>query len=305
MKRNILSLALLAVISLSSCLKEHDTNVSTENFTSDQVALQFLKEGGTTINSGLSYFGGAALTYPPTSVSQKEVFNVSYNGHGALKSDLAVTISVDPAKVLDNLAGDKIQYELMPASMYSLPATNVTIPAGARTAPVEITFFPEKFDPTKSYMLPVKIASTSAGTISGNFGVIYFHVIGNPLAGVYDVNGTRYNYNGSSGYAGGAIPAGYANTAASPNPKTAKPNSTTEVSMDYANLGSSDYHYLITYDETKPNEVAVTGDFLTAVANFKVWVHTYDPATKTIHIITSYTNASGFDRVIDETFKHR
>ncbi len=303
----IFSLAFVSILTLTSCLKEHDVNVSTEDTTPTFVDLQFLKDGGTTINSGLQYFSGAALTYSPDEESVTETFNVSVNGADQLKSDLAVTLGVDPGRALDNIAGDNIEYEVMPDSIYMLNTTSVVIPAGQRVVTAQVTFYPSKVDATHSYILPVTITNASGRTISGNFGTIYFHIIGNPLAGVYDVVGTRYNYDGLSGFDGGTIPNTYIGTAASPSPKLASPNSTTQFTLDFANLGGNGYHYVIDYDEATQT-IDVSGDFLDAVSQFTVWEQTYDPATKTIHILCSYNNGadgSGKDRVIDETFTHR
>jgi hypothetical protein len=51
----------------------------------------------------------------------------------------------------------------------------------------------DKIDFTHNYMLPVKIADASGQTISGNFGVAYFHLIGNPIAGSYTHEWLRWN----------------------------------------------------------------------------------------------------------------
>ena len=39
----------------------------------------------------------------------------------------------------------------------------------------------------KNYMLPISITTAPAGsTISTNFKTIYYHLIGNPIAGLYN-----------------------------------------------------------------------------------------------------------------------
>lgn len=182
------------IISLSSCLKEGVMNVDTEKTTATIVELQFLENGsGSTINSGLQYFGGGALTYPGTHESDTATYNVSIAGPALLGSDLVVSVGVDAAKVLDNYKSDSIPYELMPDSLYKFLSTSVTIKAGERVAPLQIVFYPSKTDVTKSYMLPVVIKDAAGQTISGNFGIIYFHVIGNPIAGAYSWNYYRWN----------------------------------------------------------------------------------------------------------------
>jgi hypothetical protein len=87
----------------------------------------------------------------------------------------------------------------MPDSLYHFISTTATIKAGERIAPMQIVFYPSKIDPTKSYILPVVITDAEGKTISGNFGTIYFHVIGNPIAGSYLWDFYRYNNQAGTG----------------------------------------------------------------------------------------------------------
>jgi hypothetical protein len=302
---------LIGSLTFTSCLKEGPMNVDIDETTANVLTLQFIEGGGgSTINSGLRYFSGSALTYPATEASHVATFNVAINGAQPLKADVPVTLAIDATRAKDNFANDAIPYEMMPDSLYKLETTSVTIPAATRVVPVKITFYPAKINPTKSFILPVTIKDGSGQVISGNHSTIYFHVIGNPLAGIYNVTGTRYNYSGVIGYTGGAYPTNYISTAASPSPKTATPNSPTEIALDYANLGGSGYQYLITYNPANPTAIDVTGNktFLDAVSNFAVLVKTYDPVRKQIRIVSVYNNAlggAGSDRIIDETFTLR
>ena len=158
-------------------------------------------------------------------------------------------------------------------------------------------------------MLPISITDASGKSLTSNQNTIYFHIIGNPLAGPYNVAGTRYNYTGSIGYAGGPIPAGYGSTATSPSPKFGAPLSPTVFTLDYANLGPNGYQYVVTYNPTTSQiTVAPNAALAAGVSNFTIFVQTYNPATKTIHILSSYNNGangSGSDRIIDETFTHQ
>lgn len=297
------------ILCISSCLKKGAANIDIEDTTAPIVELQYIEGGsGSTINSGMQYFSGGALTYPSSHAADTAHFNVNIAGPAAASSDVNVTLGVKASAVLDNYKSDSIKYELMPDSLYHIITPTATIKAGSRIGKLEIAFFPSKLDPSKSYMLPIVVEQAGGLTVSGNFGIVYFHVIGNPLAGAYDVVGTRYNYTGSIGYTGGPIPPNYVGTAASPSPKVAAPSSATLVSLDFANLGGNGYHYLITYHESNPNTIEVSGDFLASVSNFVVLVKTYDPVLKKMHIVSTYNNAadgSGNDRIIDETFTHK
>jgi len=199
-------LPLLAIVAgLSSCLKEGDANFSEDNLTNSILELQFIEGGsGTTINSGLQYFGGAALTYPASHTADTAHINVSLAGAKTMDKDLNVTIGVDETKRLDYYGSDSIQYEIMPDSLYDFVGTSATIKAGERVAPLEVVFYPSKIDPTKSYILPVTVTEPSGVTVSSNFGTVYFHVIGNPIAGNY--LRTYYRWNLNSAPALGNIP---------------------------------------------------------------------------------------------------
>lgn len=184
---------------MTSCLKQNDMNIDPEDTSGRIVTLQFLKEGGTTINSGLNYFANAALTYPASHTSDTAIYNVALAGGTALDRDLTVTVDVDPSKVLDYYYKDSIAYELMPDSLYEFLGTSATIPAGSAIAQLKLVFFPSKMDPSKSYMLPVVVKDAGGQTISGNYGTIYYHVIGNPIAGSYLWDFYRYNNQDGTG----------------------------------------------------------------------------------------------------------
>ncbi len=198
---------LMVAMTMASCLKEGAKNIDTENPTGSIVTLQFIENGsGSTINSGMQYFSGGALTYPGYHESDTATFNVNLAGPTTLTSDLTVTVGVDATKVLDNIKGDAIDYTLMPDSLYKFMSKTAVIKAGQRIASLKIVFYPSKIDVTKSYNLPVVIKDAGGKTISGNFGIIHFHVIGNPIAGAYNWDYIRINNQaGTGGPAGGSF----------------------------------------------------------------------------------------------------
>jgi hypothetical protein len=198
---------LMVAMTMASCLKEGAKNIDTENPTGSIVTLQFIENGsGSTINSGMQYFSGGALTYPGSHESDTATFNVNLAGPTTLTSDLTVTVGFDATKVLDNIKGDAIDYTLMPDSLYKFMSKTAVIKAGQRVATLKIVFYPSKIDVTKSYNLPVVIKDAGGKTISGNFGVIHFHVIGNPIAGAYNWDFIRRNNQaGTGGPSGGSF----------------------------------------------------------------------------------------------------
>jgi hypothetical protein len=198
----------LVCLSLASCLKAVNTNVNGENLTTSFLQLEYVKDSGqTNINSGLQYFAGSTLLFPPDDAVDTINFQVTYNGPVKAGSDITVTLAPDWAAINDNFNNDGITYEKMPDSLYKVVTPTVVVKAGTRVAYAKIAVYPSKIDPTKSYMAP--IAPSATGVVSsGNFGHIYFHTIGNPMAGAYTWDFYRYNaltnptfpagYNGGS-----------------------------------------------------------------------------------------------------------
>jgi hypothetical protein len=188
-----------AVLLLTSCLKKNDMNIDPDATTANVAELQFIATGGTTINSGMQYFSGGALLLSPLDAVDTANYNINIAGAAAPDKDVTVTIGIKKSAILDNYSSDSINYELMPDSIYSLVSTTATIKAGSRVAHMQIKFYPTKVDFTRSYMLPVVITNASGVNISSNFGIVYFHIIGNPIAGSYLWDFYRYNNQDGSG----------------------------------------------------------------------------------------------------------
>ena len=210
--------SLLTVITLSlaltSCLKSVNSVVNGENLTASFLQIEFPTPTGTTINSGLQYFGGGALLYPATHTSDTANFSVTLNGPVTLATDLTVTIGPNVGANADNLAGDGIAYSAMPDSLFKLLTPTVVIKAGTRTAKARCVFYPSKISPSNSYMLVLSPSNASGIIISQNFGKLYLHTIGCAIAGSYKWDFWRYNMEvgraplPTLGMAAAAYPAG-------------------------------------------------------------------------------------------------
>lgn len=197
MKRyNLLALVAFVamVVSLTGCLKGDTPNIP--NTSSGSILELFYVEGGngSTINSGLQYFGSSALTYPATDEADTAYFNISVEGTDPAPKDLTFTVGADAGSLKDNYSADSIDYEMMPDSTFKMLTTTATVAAGKRASTmIGIVFYPSKWDITKSYMLPITITDAAGIPVSANYGKIYFHVIGNPFAGNYVDTYTRWN----------------------------------------------------------------------------------------------------------------
>lgn len=286
MKRLSILAILAASLSFTGCLKDTPNNDFSTVGTIVEIPY-----------SGLENFTSSALNLPTEETTLSFVVNIA--SVYPLGKDIDVTLAVDEdARKAYNAQGGA-QYESMPADAYNFPTTKATIKAGTRQATFSITFYASKIDPSKNFMLAISIKDASGETISGNFGTLYYHAIGNPLAGTYDNVGRRDVYAGSiaTGTYLGSVPA--------PSPKVASPLDAETVVIDYADLGPSGWHYLVSWDGST---LTVKDDGLLdagAVLAFSNEGSTYDPAKKQLKLHTHYTNTSGNERDVYETLTHQ
>jgi len=316
-KINKLFALLMATASLASCLKKGDMNIDTEETTASIVTLQFIENGsGSTINSGMQYFSGGALTYSASHQADTADYNINLAGPTTLSGDLNVKVGVDPTQVLDNFASDSIKYELMPDSLYQILSSTGTIKAGERIAHMQVVFFPSKIDPSKSYMLPLVVNDASGQTISGNYSTIYFHVIGNPLAGTYVMTGMRYNFSGSVAWTPPTIPPGNVGTTPYAADIVAAPVNAKTIQLVMGNVPdpvSGSALYLITgVNNFASIDYTFPSTFLNGYSNIIKYIVNYTPPSATqkasFHLMTKYNNTTGNagnDRLIDQTFTHK
>lgn len=286
-------------VSFTACLKDKDYD--------DGLYGAIRDTGGkyvSVIAGGLNNFTKSSILISTTSPDVKTIeVTVSLDLAQKTTSPTTVKIGLDNSKIATYNAANNKNFQPVTSDMVTLKSTELVIPAGEYYAKTTIDIFQNKFDPSKSYLIPVTILEAPGATLSTNLNTRYFNVIGNPLAGTYVVVGKRYNYSGVISYSGGAIPTNYISTAISPSPKTAAPVDEQTISINYANLGGNGYQYLIKLDPNNPNRVIVSSNatLLAALPNVEYIVRTYDPVTKEIHIISKYNNGVD-DRIIDEVF---
>lgn len=287
----------LCVLTLSSCLKQDVMNIDTKNKTASIMTLHFIENGnGATLNSGMQYFSGAALTYPGSDIMDTATYNINLAGPVTLANDLKVTVGADATKLLDNYSTDSIKYELMPDSLYHLVASTATIKSGSRLAVMKIVFYPSKINVTKSYMLPLVIKDASGQIISSNMGTIYFHVIGNPIAGAYTQEWIRYNLATQTGTP--AYDRFYQAVFAPVNPNTIMVGSGAAglqyvVTFNSANGVLSNFQVKFTPESVAASGVTISGGPTVVVAN---------PASHKYEFNFTYINGAGSPRNITDKF---
>jgi hypothetical protein len=197
--RKLLQIALLFIVLASAgCLKDTPaTDLSHEGTIIEMIFPGGAQNNG--VGTGLQYFAGCTLLFNPTDVSDTVTYYINVAGTNTLGQSIATTIALDPSAMQDNFYRDSLTYLPMPDSDYTILKTTGTIPAGSRLDTFQIVFFPDKFDLTKNFMVPIAVTTTPSYTISGNFGKMYLHTIGNPIAGVYNQEWIRYNNAAGTG----------------------------------------------------------------------------------------------------------
>lgn len=260
--------------------------------------------GGNGLGAGMQFFGGGALTYPASDLADTAIVLVNIASSSIPNKPTPFTVGLIAAELSAyNTAGTGLQYVPLPDSCYTIVNPTGTIAAGRRLDTVLVVFYPYKIDPTQNYMAPIGLTDANGLTISGDFNTVYFHTIGNPLAGLYDaVSATRYNYTTAAvpayTYPGAEPPPASTLALAPYYPKLASPNSPTEITIPFANnLGN----YIVDFDGSF--NLTVSTD-VSGITGFTVIYANYDQASKTIHLITGYVNATPNARIVDETMVH-
>jgi hypothetical protein len=285
---------LAAIIFSSSCVKDYRDGET--NF-SDVKPMVIIAEGGL---SGTS-FGAAAITFPGTDPSDTAHFHVNYAATNVAPADEAVTLAIDPNAITSyNSDSLGLQYELMPDSDFTFTATSVTVSKGNNyTAGIPVIFYPDKIDGSKNYMLPISITAVPSGsTMSINQNTIYYHAIGNPIAGAYNnCEWFRWNATDTTG------PPTYD----VPGSTTFNPVTPTQVSIQSPGNGAV---YILSFDNNNGvlSNFSVTldpasyGNFGLGTLTTAPIIEIADPINGIYRFRYAYNNTSGLARVAVDQF---
>jgi hypothetical protein len=100
---------------------------------------------------------------------------LSYSGPNKNDKDIVLQLAVDPIALDDfNRQMEELHegtYELLPEANYSIETMTYTIPKGQTKVSVPITVYPDQFDLSRKFAIPLRIVSASSGTLSSNFSV--------------------------------------------------------------------------------------------------------------------------------------
>ena len=311
--KKIISFCIPAVLLLSGCIKD-DVSVLSNT---DGPVIRFSIVTPPSKYPQLAYSPNTGVTQEFLSFSDNDI-KVKYDAPYVAPSDIYLDFKTNPAGLTkfnsDNLAKNPNYkpYALLPDSCFKILITKDTIRKGQQYAEKvsnNIVVYTTKIDPSVNYAIPLQVTSSSAPSLVGT-GTLYYTIIGNPIAGNYNVAGGRYNcgLTGDQGWAPPltGTPANYT-FAAIPSPKGLVPISDTQVVVYVANLGAGTARdYYLGYNplrSTTDISFNVTQSFADGISNVRVFTHSYDPATKKITLLWTYNNlpaGAGNDRIIYE-----
>jgi hypothetical protein len=281
---------LLLIISLiqSSCLK----SIPGETNFSQIQPIVLIPEGG------LSTFSSEALVFPATDASDTANFHVNYAAPNVASANETITLALDSAAITSYNSSSNIQYVFAPDSIFSFTTNTVIVSKGDNYSnPIPLVIYPSKVDPTKNYMIPISIETAPAGaTISANYGTIYYHLIGNPIAGTYEEYWSRWNATDSSSGAAGALY--YQSDVGS---VTFAPNSPTEIAAVSQGVGETDIIDFTNTTGTLSN-FSISIPPVTGITVGSPSFVRADPVNGIYEIYFPYINGSGANRVIVDKY---
>ncbi len=313
--KKLLAIILIISVTFTSCLKD-TPNVDFSSITPTMEIL--FHDANGTQHGGLESFGYDGLSFSSTTPDTL-YFVVNLASTNTLSTPVNVTVGANDAARVAYNSTSSLQFVAMPSNCYKILNTTGTIAAGQRLDTFYVVFYPANFDATQSYMLPVGVVSATSGgqniNISGNFGNIYWHVIGNPMGGNYVVNpGGRWNYTGQVVWAGppaaipGTMATNYAGTTVA-----ASIIDPYHIQLTMGNVPdpvSGSAYYIITANSTYSSvTVSAEPNFYVGYSNVQAWIINYVPHTSTqkasFEILIHYNNTTGGagnDRIVDEVF---
>ena len=198
MKKSAIAIPVLISLFMASCLKDKpNVDFSGQGYIAE-ISTSSLNSTPNAPSGGLAFFSGATLDASKQALDTV-TFTVNIASDYPPTKDVAITLGANDAARAAYIAdASKVQFLAFPSAAYTFPVTTGTVHAGQRLDTFTIYFDHSKLDPTQSYMLPISITAASGVTISGNMSTIYFHIVGNPLAGTYTWDFTRWNASDST-----------------------------------------------------------------------------------------------------------
>lgn len=286
MKNNIIRICIASLaIVLGACLD--DGKYALDPSETNNV-IEFLDNSGPTNPAGAVYPVWTSVTeiVPEFSFEQ----TLSFSGPNDNSEDIVLTLAIDPIAVeeyntqrIEEDGNANNTYNVMPADYFSFDDFTVTIPKGQTKANISITVFPEKFDLTKSFVLPLRIVSASSGILSAHFSTALLAVVvKNKYDGIYkilDGQVTRLVAGVPDAALAGQYNEGLEVELATINGNTNGVVLLWKDGSDIGGIGGTQ----VQFDETStPVKLTWTATGNATLKNFPATVNEYDPDTRTL-----------------------
>lgn len=299
MKKISISIPVILLLFLTGCLKDKP-NVDFSNL--GYVAeISTASTNGTTNapSGGLTFYNGATLDASITGIDSV-MFTVNIASDYPPTKDVAVTMAVnDAARAAYISDPSKVQFKVFPSNAYTFAKTTGTIKAGSRLDTFWVVFNHANLDPTQSYMLPISIASATGTTVSGNMSTIYFHIIGNPLAGTYSSEWIRYNQASATGTPDFDVPDQTAFTPVSPTTVSIPSGTGVNYLLSFVNNGGTLSNFTVAFPDSGPGSPS---DAVITITSGPTIVLA-DPVNKKFTFNFTYNNSAGAARNITDKFQ--
>lgn len=191
----ILAVSFVA-ITMTSCLK--DDSMVTDPDKSVGNVVEFGNTGSPTSAAGAPVFAYTPMTIDPA-VAGDAKFTTSIRYAGAedvAPQDITVEIAAAPEAVAAwnaTYSTAQFPYFQLPTNAVTFP-TSVTIKKGQKAASFDVVIKPNLLDASKANVMALKITSSTAGIISGNFGKVIYNL---PIKSIWD---GKYTYTMLNNY---------------------------------------------------------------------------------------------------------
>lgn len=284
---------------LSGCLKDKaNVDFSNQGYIAE-ISTASTNGTANAPSGGLTFFDGATLN-PGASDPDSVMFTVNIASDYPPTKDVPVTIAVnDAARTAYISDASKIQFKPFPSNAYALPATTGVIKAGHRLDTFWVVFTHANWDPTQSFMLPITITSAPGTTISGNMNTIYFHIIGNPLAGSYTREWIRFDPPNTIATPTYDITSSVQFIPVSPTTISIPSGSANMTyQLSFVNTNGVLSNFSVAFPDSGPGSASNAGITITGGPT----ILTADPVNKVFNFNFTYNNSSGAARNVTDKF---
>lgn len=171
----------LVLLTLSSCLKDLEDHYGAFSTTPPVAELPENPNAAT---------GTVIRALPITGSAVEMLVRVNIAVANPLDRDITVTIDTSKANLVafNNAVTPARTHQMLPDSLFSLPSKTIVIPKGTIENDFVIMINTHKFDPSKTYVLPIQITDAQGLVISGNYGKQFIQIgAKNKYDGIYTV----------------------------------------------------------------------------------------------------------------------